>query len=162
MTLENLSAHNQGMCATLDPELAYVLNRAALDVAFHIVQTLRTEAEHAANLKSGASQAKRSYHLPDARGLARAADLAALVNGKIAWAPESLYYTIAEAVREAALSANVPVRWGGCWRLLEEIPQGETCAQAVADYVQDCRIFKRKPFLDLGHFEVRRDLRKLT
>lgn len=160
MALENLSAHNQAMCAVLDPELAYVLNRAALDVSYHIVQTLRTAAQAAANLASGSSQTKNSFHLPDARGLARAADLAALVNGKVAWAPETLYYTLAEAVREAALSANAPVRWGGCWRLLNDIPQGTTCAQAVAEYVQEKRMLKQTPFLDLGHFEIRRDLWK--
>jgi peptidoglycan L-alanyl-D-glutamate endopeptidase CwlK len=151
----NLSEHNQDMCKTLDPDLTAVLDDAAADVGFHIIQTLRTMAEQVANLAKGVSQTRDSLHLPDARGLARAADLAALVNGKIAWKPETLYYTIAEAVRKAAIKRGVNVRWGGCWRLLNTIPQGTTCAQAVADYAQERRMLKQTPFFDFGHFEKR-------
>jgi peptidoglycan L-alanyl-D-glutamate endopeptidase CwlK len=153
------------MCKTLDPDLTAVLDDAAGEIAFHIVQTLRTQAEQTANLAKGVSQTKDSLHLPDSRGLARAADLAALNaqgkiatvkrNGKDVWGPDELYYAIAEVIRKRAVARSVNVRWGGCWRLLNTIPEGTTCAQAVADYAQERRMLKQTPFFDFGHFEKR-------
>lgn len=144
------------MCKTLDPDLTAVLDDASAEIGFHIVQTLRTQAEQTANLARGVSQTRDSLHLADARGLARAADLAALVEGKIAWKPETLYYAIAEAVRKAAIKRNVNVRWGGCWRVLGVDTLNRTCAQLVADYTQECRMLRKSGFYDFGHFEIRK------
>lgn len=135
-------------------------------VDISIVQVLRSDEEHQANLKSGASRVKVSRHLgryakylpkfPRKRKIqvqrliSHAVDIVAWSGGRRRTDIAS-YYKVAEAARLVAVKYDLPVIWGGCWRDLRKISCIKT---AVDDYVKQCEKEKRKPFLDLGHYEL--------
>ncbi len=147
--------------------LTFVLHYlATTDIS--IVQVLRTLEEHKANLASGKSKAKVSRHLPRymkfrpmrsrkragypllGSMISHAVDVVAWKHRRTSIEPE-YYYAIAEAMRIASKRFGIPVIWGGCWQRLDEISCIKT---AVDDYIALCKKEKRKPFLDLGHFEL--------
>jgi hypothetical protein len=73
-----------------------------------IIDTLRTEAEHQANLKKGVSWVKRSKHLD---GLAIDVCPTVLLKEK-GWAPASpLWQQLGE------IGERLGLRWGGRWRV---------------------------------------------
>jgi peptidoglycan L-alanyl-D-glutamate endopeptidase CwlK len=119
---------------------------------FSVHEGLRTAATQRAYVARGASQTMDSRHLAGPDGKARAVDLYAYING--VRFEEALYYPIAEAMRTAAIEANVPVRWGGCWQLLNGMTSEAAIKRAVAAYVASRRAQKRKAFVDLAHFEL--------
>lgn len=89
---------------------------------FVVTDGLRTIDQQKKLVAAGASQTMRSRHLTG-----HAVDLAAFIdldgdgqkdpNETIRW-DWPLYYKIAEAMRKAAEEIDVPVEWGGHWRLL--------------------------------------------
>lgn len=142
-----------------DPDLGAVLKDAETRVPFVIVQTLRTREQHLENVKNGKTRLKaneRSKHEANELGLSEAADVGALDPKTLAikWLPIELYYTIAEHVRSAAIRRGLRVRWGGAWVVLNDLPAGVTCAQAVAAYAARKHAAGEDPFIDAGHFEV--------
>lgn len=84
------------------------LKKSAVD--FAITDGLRTAAEQAEYLRTGASTTKNSRHLTG-----HAVDLVAcLPNGKISYATP-LMLQIRDAMVAAAAELKVPLRWGGDW-----------------------------------------------
>lgn len=82
-------------------------------IQIEIVDTLRTEEEHAANLLAGTSWIKRSKHLPDAKGYARAIDIAPVVCMALKnWAPNHPHWQTLGAIGEEA-----GLGWGGRWKV---------------------------------------------
>lgn len=60
-----------------------------------IIDVLRTDAEHAANVAAGVSWTKRSRHLPNAHGKSEAIDLAPRIClGMKNWAPDHPYWLV--------------------------------------------------------------------
>lgn len=120
-----MSVDPRGLLAHVHPDLVRVMN-AALQTPqpFIIVYGIRTlEAEKAA-VASGHSQTTHSRHLPDKRyanaanpdGLACAVDVAAMIDGKVSFAPgqeAQVFGHIAVEVKAAADALHVPIQWGG-------------------------------------------------
>lgn len=148
---------------TLDTFLALVLKdaeeAAAAKAPFVLIQTLRTREQHLANVAAGKTRLKaedKSKHEANAAGFAEAADVGALdpKTRVLKWEPLELYYAIAEHVRAAAIKRGVRIRWGGSWDVLNDLPEGLSCATAVFAYSQRRHALGKTPFIDAGHFEV--------
>lgn len=80
-------------------------------VYFVVVDGLRTEAEHKANVEKGVSWAKRSRHQDG-----MAIDVAASIKGKITYQSDP-YYAIAGAFYQCSDSLKIPIISGGEWRV---------------------------------------------
>ena len=80
----------------------------AAGIPLAIIDTLRTEAEHAANLAKGVSWVKRSKHMD---GLAIDVCPQVLLREK-GWAPASPLWTTIGVIGE-----SLGLRWGGRWRV---------------------------------------------
>lgn len=112
----------RGMFPHIEPDLVKVLTLAATrsTVQFIIVQGLRSTAQEQALVAKGASTTMHSRHLADRKGLAAAADVAALdEHGQVNWAAgheEVVYGAIAKAVKEVAKELSIPIVWGGDWK----------------------------------------------
>lgn len=93
--------------------LAFELLARAVEAGINpvVIDTLRSAAEHAADLEAGTSWIKVSKHQPDADGFARAIDVApAAVLPLKAWAPGHAHWKILGAIGE-----KLGLRWGGRW-----------------------------------------------
>jgi hypothetical protein len=139
-----------------NPVLQRIILRAiALSaVDFIIVQGLRDDAAQWKVYQEGKSQTLDSRHLTG-----DAVDLGAMIgdgkNRRLNWDPV-FYPVIAKAVAEAAAEAKQPIRWGGCWRELPWPCDVQTLRRMLDEYALYCRAKNRKPFMDLGHFEIPR------
>jgi peptidoglycan L-alanyl-D-glutamate endopeptidase CwlK len=141
----------------LHPDLVATIKRAIqlTDQDFTVIQGVRTAAQQAANVASGASQTSNSRHLPGPDGFAYAVDLAAWQNGAISWSA-SRYPAIADAMRRAAIDVGRPIRYGGGWFQLNDLGSEQDIIDATSAYVARRRAEGARPFLDLGHFELPR------
>lgn len=83
----------------------------ATPVDFVVIDGGRTEAEHKINVANGKSWTSRSRHQDGA-----AIDFAAYVDKRITYLPEP-YYKIAAAFKYCSQQLNVPIVWGGDWRV---------------------------------------------
>ena len=103
------------------PDLTKVIIAACEGFAFDmfLVQGVRTEEQHTANLASGKSQTKKSRHVPafNQCGMSCAVDIAPCSkDGKeIFWNRTDLFFRFNTAVQKAAVKLGVPVEWGGAW-----------------------------------------------
>lgn len=96
------------------PDLVRVV-RAAVgnsDVDFIVTEGLRTLARQKELLAKGASRTLKSRHLTG-----HAVDLAVVIGGEVRW-DWPLYMKLANSMRVAAITENVPIVWGGTWKLL--------------------------------------------
>ena len=101
------------------PDLVRVVKRAITTTTqdFAVQQGLRTLAEQKANVAAGNSRTMKSRHLTG-----HAVDLVPWINGALEWDWPAIY-KIAAAMRGAASTEGVPIRWGGVWdRTLAELP----------------------------------------
>ena len=76
-----------------------------------IVDGGRTVSEQKINVANGKSWTMRSRHLEGA-----AIDFAATIDGKVTYDPAP-YYTIAEAFNKCSLKHDIPIVWGGIWKV---------------------------------------------
>ena len=79
-------------------------------VDFMIIDGMRTDAEHAANIAKGVSWVKRSLHQD---GLA--IDFVAIVNGEISWNPDH-YLPVVDAYKKCGVKLDIPIVAGADWR----------------------------------------------
>jgi peptidoglycan LD-endopeptidase CwlK len=108
------SKASEAKLAGLDPLMVRVVRRAMgyQTMDFTVIQTLRTPEEAAANLAKGTSATTRSKHLPDARGLSRAVDLAPF---PINWNDTKRFGILMGLMAAAAKEEGVKIRLGGNW-----------------------------------------------
>lgn len=130
-----------------------VVNRAIsiTKVDFGVICGLRTEAEQAELVASGASQTMKSKHLTG-----DAVDLMAYVGSRASW-ELNLYDEIADAMAESALSLGVKMRWGAAWTvpdIADWHERGKTMEAAMNSYIDLRRSQGRRPFIDGPHFEL--------
>lgn len=81
------------------------------DVDMSCIEGLRSVARQRRLVAEGKSRTMNSRHLTG-----HAVDMAAWVNGTVNW-DWKYYYPIADAFIEAAKAADIPLRWGGNWRI---------------------------------------------
>lgn len=117
MEPDHLDPHDKLL--NVHPDLVRVC-RAALQTPqpFVIVYGLRTiEAEKVA-VATGHSTTMHSRHLPNKAGLACAVDVAAILDGKVSFAPgkeAQVFGHIAVEIKAAAAMLHVHLEWGGDW-----------------------------------------------
>ncbi len=113
-----LGKRSLGKLTGVHPHLVSVVHRAVSrsEVDFTVLEGLRTAERQRKLVKAGASKTMDSRHLTG-----HAVDLGAWVGGAVRW-DWPLYLKIAEAVRVASLELNIPIRWGGTWGLLSDLP----------------------------------------
>lgn len=119
-----MDAKSEAFLAHAHPDLAKVLRATAQDPQpFQIVYGIRTlEAEKQA-VATGHSTTLHSRHLPNKDGVSCAVDVAALIGGKVSFAPgreADVFGKIADQVKRAASSLLIPVEWGGDWHTFKD------------------------------------------
>lgn len=134
--------------ARVHPDLQRCADRAiqVTAVDFGVIEGIRTPARQRELMQAGASQTMNSRHLSG-----HAIDVMAYVGTEGRW-DSGLYYEIARAFQVAAKELVIPLRWGGSWMRLD-LSQMSPWDQ-VAAYAQLQRQQGKRPFVDLGHFEL--------
>lgn len=150
------TAAEEKKLAPLHPDLKRVLARARLNGSrFRIDTVERSEAAQAKAVASGASQTMDSRHRPSrVSRKVHAVDLYPLDDvdhDNVPWDWDD-FYPLAEQLRAAGEQEAVPVRWGGCWLVLNGTTK--SAKALVAEYSAARRAVGRKPFLDGPHFEL--------
>lgn len=105
------------------PDMVRVVKKAAAlsSLDFIVLEGLRTLARQKELVAKGASKTMNSRHLVGKDGFSHAVDIAPMDGGQVSWA-WPLYLKLAPFVQQAAAELNIPVRWGGTWKLLSETP----------------------------------------
>lgn len=95
------------------PDLVKVVQHAIeiSEVDFTVLEGLRSIERQQALVKAGASQTLKSRHLTG-----HAVDLGAWVDDQVDWS-WPLYTKIAKAMEAAAAECNIPIEWGGNWKM---------------------------------------------
>ena len=134
----------------VQPALVAVVKRAIqiTRVDFGVIEGLRTEARQRELVNRGASQTMNSRHLTG-----HAVDLMAYIDGRASW-ELNLYDDIADAMKQAAIELNTPIKWGGAWNVQDIRHWRGTMADAMNAYIDERRKQGRRPFLDGPHFEL--------
>ncbi len=145
-----LSSRSLANLEGVDERLVKIVNRAIqiTKIDFGVIEGLRTEETQRSYVALGKSQTMASKHLEG-----KAVDLMAFVGGKPCW-ELNLYDDIADAMKEAAIELNVPLRWGGAWSVSDITKWRGTMCSAMNSYIDERRSQKRKPFIDGPHFEL--------
>jgi peptidoglycan LD-endopeptidase CwlK len=145
-----LSATSLKKLRGVKEDLCEVIEAAILHstIDFGVLEGLRTVERQRQLVAKGASQTMKSKHITG-----DAVDLGAYIGGHIDWTA-SLYDNIADAVKAAAQELDVSVKWGGAWNV-ENIAEWDGTMQDASDfYIRTRRAEGKKPFMDLGHFEL--------
>ena len=135
-----LGARSLARLEGVHPDLVRVVKKAAAmsDMDFTVLEGLRTVERQKQLLANGATKTMNSRHLTG-----HAVDLAPVIDGKVSW-DWPLYHRLADVMRSASIRENVPIRWGGTWKLLTAI-QGPITAKVLS-----------RSFPDGPHFELPR------
>lgn len=119
-----MDTRSESYLAKVEPDLARVIRAAAQGPQpFVIVYGIRTEEAERQAVATGHSQTMHSRHLPDKNGLSAAVDVAAIIGGKISFAPgreEYVFSQIAKQIMDASRRLGVPVEWGGDWHSFKD------------------------------------------
>lgn len=113
MTKFIFSKRSENNLLGIHPHLVAVARRA-LEISpidFAVIEGLRTPARQKALVEAGASWTMKSRHLTG-----HAIDVAAWVGGTIRW-DWPLYETLGKAFKDAARQQDVPIVWGGDWKV---------------------------------------------
>ena len=134
----------------VDPYLVGVVKKAIelTKVDFGVIEGLRTPERQRDLVQAGASQTMFSKHIQG-----KAVDLMAYIGSRASW-ELNLYDDIADAMKQAAMVLNVPVRWGGAWNVDDIRKWDGTMYSAMNHYIDERRKQGRKPFIDGPHFEL--------
>ncbi len=119
---------------------------------FRVVEGLRSAERQAELVAAGRSKTAHSRHQDGC-----AVDLVPLVDGRLAY-ELPLCVEIAHAMYRASVELCTPIRWGGCWMVLDgrdpmEMVRAYTARLARLS-ARDGR--KRRPLIDGVHYELPR------
>lgn len=108
-----LGARSKQRLKGVHDDLVKVVERAIeiTTVDFTVLEGLRDPERQKTLMESGASQTLNSRHITG-----HAVDLGAWVDNQVDWS-WPLYYKIAAAMKEAAKQVDVPIEWGGDWKM---------------------------------------------
>ena len=123
------------------PDLVAVVQRAIeiTEQDFTVLEGLRTQERQQQLYSTGKSKTMNSRHLTG-----HAVDLAPW---PITWDWDH-FYPIADAVTQACKEVDVPIRWGGNWRV-KDLREWEGTAEELVEAYDG-------KFYDLPHFEIPR------
>ena len=145
-----LSKRSMGNLKGVDQRLVNTV-RIAIDVTdtdFAVICGLRTEEEQRKLLAKGVTQTMKRNHL-----IGNAVELMAYVGRRGCW-EISVYDKIAEAMKQAAMMIDVPIRWGAAWHIDDIREWGGSMEGAMNSYIDLRRSQGRRPFIDAPHFEI--------
>lgn len=127
------------------PDLVDVVERAIelTEVDFTVLEGLRSRARQRRLVNQGKSQTMNSRHLTG-----HAVDVAPWINGTVSWNWD-YYYPMADAFILAAKDLDVPVRWGGSWKV-RDIRKWNGTGRELSE-------FYTGNFRDGVHFELPRE-----
>ena len=134
----------------VDDRLVAVV-RAAIGMTktdFGVICGLRTIEEQRELVAKGASKTMNSKHIGG-----NAIDLMAYIGSRGSW-ELNLYDDLADAIKEAAITLGVPVRWGAAWHINDIRDWDGTMEEAMNAYVDLRRSQGSRPFIDGPHFEL--------
>lgn len=117
-------------------------------IDFGVVEGLRTEETQRRYVDLGKSQTMTSKHLTG-----HAVDLMAYIDGQACW-ELNVYDDIADAMKAAAISNGVSIRWGAAWNIPDIREWSDRMADAMNHYIDTRRSENRRPFIDAPHFEL--------
>ena len=151
-----LGSRSKQRLVGVHPRLVAVVSRAIQLTTqdFTVLEGVRALSRQKELVAQGASQTMDSRHLKQPDGYGHAVDLAAYVDGQVAWDPWARYVAIADAVRRAAIEQGTIVRWGGGWFQLNDLASLQEVANATKAYTDARRKAGRKAFPDGPHFEL--------
>lgn len=145
-----LSQRSLDKLITVEPELQSVVRRAIelTKVDFGVIEGIRTAERQKELVAKGASKTMKSKHLEG-----RAVDLMAYINGRGCW-ELNVYDDIADAMKQAAIEADVGLVWGAAWNV-DDIREWEGSMEEAMNYYIDTRREQgRRPFIDAPHFQL--------
>lgn len=145
-----LSTRSKERLIGVESELVQVVRRAIelTEIDFGVTEGLRSLERQKELVAKGASQTLKSKHIEG-----KAVDLVAYLGSRISW-EITLYDNIADAVKQAAIELDVPIRWGAAWHISDIRKYNGTMQEATDEYVK-LRISQgRRPFIDAPHFEI--------
>jgi peptidoglycan L-alanyl-D-glutamate endopeptidase CwlK len=121
MSKFKLSKRSLSNMEGVHPDLVSVVKLAIelTEVDFGVAEGLRTIERQRELKAAGASRTLNSRHLTG-----HAVDLAAYIGTRMSW-DWPLYYKLADAMKRAAQSLDVPIVWGGDWRTFKDGPHFE-------------------------------------
>lgn len=113
-----LGARSLARLDGVHPDLVRVVKRAAAISAidFTVLEGLRSLERQKQLLASGATRTMKSRHLNG-----HAVDLGVMVGKEVRW-DWPMYIALAKVLQQAAAQENIPIRWGGSWKLLSSTP----------------------------------------
>jgi len=135
----------------VDNKLIQVVRKAITytKVDFGVVEGLRTPERQIELFNSGASQIRDGGKHVEGK----AVDLMAYLGDRGSW-ELNLYDEIADAMKQAAIEANVAVRWGAAWNIDDIRLWRGTMEEAMNYYIDSRRKLNKRPFIDAPHFEL--------
>ena len=146
----HLSQRSLDKLAGVKPQLVQVV-KLAIDyttVDFGVTEGLRSVETQREYFIAGKSQTMDSKHLTG-----DAVDLIAYVAGQASW-ELNLYDDVANAMKQAAIELNVPIRWGAAWNVPDIRMWRVTMEEAMHYYMDERRKQNKRPFIDAPHFEM--------
>ena len=108
-----LGARSKQRLKGVHDDLVKVVERAIeiTTVDFTVLEGLRDPDRQKAIFEAGGSTTLNSRHITG-----HAVDIGAWVDNQVDWS-WPLYHKIAAAMKEAARQVNVPIEWGGDWKM---------------------------------------------
>ena len=145
-----LSQKSLDKLITVEPQLQSVVRRAIelTKVDFGVIEGIRTVERQKELVAKGASKTTKSKHIEG-----RAVDLMAYIDGRGCW-ELNVYDDIADAMKQAAIEADVGLVWGAAWNV-DDIREWEGSMKEAMNYYIDTRREQgRRPFIDAPHFQL--------
>ena len=145
-----LSQKSLDKLITVEPQLQSVVRRAIelTKVDFGVIEGIRTVERQKELVAKGASKTTKSKHIEG-----RAVDLMAYIDGRGCW-ELNVYDDIADAMKQAAIEADVGLVWGAAWNV-DDIREWEGSMEEAMNYYIDTRREQgRRPFIDAPHFQL--------
>ena len=132
------------------PDLVKVVHRAFEITTrnFRVTEGLRSPERQKQLIKEGKSRVMKSRHLSG-----HAVDVVALFDkGAVSWDFKH-YLEIANAFAQAAQELSIPIRWGGCWQVINGKSPADIDGMCK-HYTAECHRVGKVPLIDGVHFEL--------
>jgi peptidoglycan L-alanyl-D-glutamate endopeptidase CwlK len=108
---------------TVHPDLVKVIMAANFPFNVQIIQGERTAAQHAQNVRNGATRTTRSRHVKSNNRSrnACAVDMAPLLGRTIPWQRLDLFKAMNASMMDASKKVGIPIEWGGNWKSFQDL-----------------------------------------